>query len=63
MIRTVYSAMASNDLVEFALQRDNATQLEIEFAQRLQIALVMLEDEDGANTRSKGEESGKRATG
>ena len=63
MLRTVYSTMASEDLVEFALQRDNVTQMEIELAQRLQIALVMLEEEDGADSGSASQSGGKEAAG
>lgn len=64
MLRTVYSTMASEDLVEFALQRDNVTQMEIELAQRLHIALGMLEEEeDGADAGRQSQSSGKKAAG
>lgn len=42
MLCTEYAAVPSNDLIEYALQRDGRTTLEIELAQRLAIALDML---------------------
>lgn len=61
MQRTVYSALASEELVEFAVHRDNATQMEIELAQRLFVAMGMLEEINGADARSGGEEGRQRA--
>lgn len=61
MRRTVYSVLGSVDLVEFALTRDNATQMEIELAQRLDIALAMLEEINGSDARSESEEGRQRA--
>lgn len=42
MVCTPYRAVPAQDLVEYALNRDLRTDLEIELAQRLQIALDML---------------------
>lgn len=61
MQRTVYSALNSEELVEFAVQRDNATQMEIELAQRLLIAMAMLEDINGADAGSESQEGRQRA--
>ena len=44
MRETPYSLMPTNDLLELALCRDSFTQLEIELAQRLALALDMLEE-------------------
>lgn len=55
MKRTVYSMLSSDELVDFALARDNATEMEIELAQRLGIAMAMLEEINGADARGSGE--------
>lgn len=54
MYQTEYSYLTSDELVHFALCRDNRTSLELELAQRLDIALDMLcdEDDDGDDARS-----------
>lgn len=44
MLCTPYTAVPAQDLVEYALNRDVRSDLEIELAQRLQIALDMLEE-------------------
>jgi hypothetical protein len=62
MRRTVYSVLSSEELIDFALQRDNATDMEIELAQRLNIALDMLGAEDGEDSRGVGQEGRQRAT-
>ena len=46
MYQTEYSYLTSDELVHYALSRDNRTSLELELAQRLDIALDMLCDED-----------------
>lgn len=48
MYQTEYSYLTSDELVHYALTRDNRTSLELELAQRLDIAIDMLcsEDED-----------------
>lgn len=46
MVCTPYSAVPVQDLVEYALQRDIRTDLEIELAQRLQMALDMLTENE-----------------
>lgn len=60
MQRTVYSALSSDELTEYALQRDNATEMEIELAQRLFIAMGMLEEING-DARSESEECRQKA--
>lgn len=44
MQKTVYSPLQDNELVELALCRDTKTNLEVELAQRLQIALGMISE-------------------
>jgi hypothetical protein len=61
MQRTVYSALNSEELVDFAVQRDNATQMEIELAQRLMVAMAMLEEANGADARGESQERRKAA--
>jgi hypothetical protein len=61
MQRTVYSALNSEELVDFAVQRDNATQMEIELAQRLMVAMAMLEEVNGADAGSESQERRKAA--
>lgn len=61
MQRTVYSALNSEELVDFALQRDNATQMEIELAQRLGIAMAMLEKENAEDARGRSQEGRQKA--
>lgn len=48
MYQTEYSYLTSDELVIYALNRDNRSSLELELAQRLDIALDMLcgDDED-----------------
>lgn len=46
MLETPYSLMSSRELVELALCRDNRNELEIELAQRLDLALDVLEESD-----------------
>lgn len=53
--------LASDSLCEFAVQRDNATEMEIELAQRLEIAMAMLEEINGTDSRSESQESRKAA--
>lgn len=61
MYQTEYSYLTSDELVHYALTRDNRTSLELELAQRLDIALDMLcsdEDEaDGIDARSQSQAS------
>lgn len=49
MIETPYSLMPTRDLVELAICRDSRTHLEVELAQRLDLALDMLEESPGAD--------------
>ena len=51
MVRTIYSLMSSNDLVAYSLLRNDRSELETELAQRLYVALLMLEEDDGDNAR------------
>jgi len=51
MHRTIYSLMSSSDLVAYSLLRNDRSELEIELAQRLYVALMMLEEDDGDNAR------------
>lgn len=46
MYQTEYSYLTTDELVHYALTRDNRTSLELELAQRLDIAMEMLFDED-----------------
>ena len=46
MLCTEYAAVPSNDLIEYAIQRDGRTTLEIELAQRLALALDMLAENE-----------------
>jgi len=46
MIRTTYSLLQTRELVEFAMARDARTELEVELAQRLDLALDMIEEDD-----------------
>ncbi len=46
MYLTAYSALDTRDLVAYALMRDSRTELEVELAQRLDLALDMIEEED-----------------
>lgn len=46
MLCTAYSALPVEDLVDYALQRDIRTDLEIELAQRLRVALDMLTEHE-----------------
>jgi hypothetical protein len=44
VVCTPYSVVPASDLVDYALNRDIRTDLEVELAQRLAMALVMLEE-------------------
>lgn len=46
MDRTTYSFIPTRELTVFALSRDSRTELEIELAQRLELALDMIEEDD-----------------
>ena len=46
MNRTTYSFIPTRELTVFALSRDSRTELEIELAQRLELALDMIEEDD-----------------
>lgn len=46
MYQTEYSYLTSDELVHYALTRDNRTSLELELAQRLEIAIDMLMDDE-----------------
>lgn len=46
MYQTEYSYLTTEELVHYALSRDNRSSLELELAQRLDIAMGMLMDED-----------------
>jgi hypothetical protein len=48
MKNTIYAPMSTKELVELALCRDNSTELETELAQRLEVALDMI-DESSTN--------------
>jgi ABC-type branched-subunit amino acid transport system ATPase component len=61
MRRTIYSAMTTEELIDFALQRDNVSEMEVELAQRLYVAMGMLEDVNGANAGSESEGSRQKA--
>jgi hypothetical protein len=43
---TPYSLMSSRELVELAICRDSSTLMEVELAQRLDLALDLLEESD-----------------
>ena len=59
MYQTEYSYLTTEELVHYALSRDNQTSLELELAQRLDIAMNMLmdEDEDGYDAGSQSQAS------
>lgn len=40
--RTVYSTLSTEELIDFAVMRDNRSELEIELAERLEQAVLML---------------------
>lgn len=46
MFHTEYAYMSSNELTNYALSRDNSSNLEIELAQRLLLAMDMLEEKE-----------------
>lgn len=46
MSETPYSLMPSRELVELAICRDNRSDLEVELAQRLDLALDVLEESE-----------------
>lgn len=54
MYQTEYSYLTTNELLNYALNRDNLSSLELELAQRLDIAMDMLfdEGEDGVDAGS-----------
>lgn len=56
MYQTEYSYLTSDELVHYALSRDNRSSLELELAQRLEIAIEMLlgdeDDDDGYDAGS-----------
>lgn len=45
---TPYSLMTARELVELAICRDTSTELEVELAQRLDLALDLLGESDDA---------------
>lgn len=49
---TTYTCVETVDLVNYALCRDNSSELEIELAQRLSLALDMLEEDEPYTRRS-----------
>lgn len=51
MVHTPYAAVPVSDLVDYALNRDNRSELEIELAQRLAMALTMLEEAEQFHPR------------
>lgn len=59
MYQTEYSYLTTEELVHYALSRDNRSSLELELAQRLDIAMDMLmdEDEDGCDAGSQSQAS------
>lgn len=61
MYQTEYSYLTTDELVHYALSRDNRNSLELELAQRLDIAMDMLmdedEDEDGYDAGSQSQAS------
>ena len=46
MKRTCYSCLPTDDLLIYALTRDNRTDMEIELAQRLALAVDMLKEQE-----------------
>lgn len=46
MLRTTYSFIHTRELVQFALARDLRSEMEVELAQRLELALNMIEEDD-----------------
>jgi hypothetical protein len=56
MIRTEYAAFCTEDLCDYVLADAEASPLETELAQRLAIALVMLEERLDAESVSYGEQ-------
>lgn len=56
MKTTAYAQLDSRDLVELALCRQTGTDLEIELAQRLDVALDMLDEEEQYDTRRQSQE-------
>lgn len=46
MIRTTYSHLDTRELIQFALCRDTRSDLELELAQRLELAIDMIEEDD-----------------
>lgn len=51
MKTTIYEPWESRELVELTLCRETATELEIELAQRFEVALDMLEETEQYDTR------------
>jgi hypothetical protein len=45
MKRTSYSCLPTDDLITYALARDSHTEMEVELAQRLMLAVSMIEEE------------------
>jgi hypothetical protein len=46
MNRTCYSCLPTDDLLIYALSRDNRTDMEVELAQRLILSIDMLKEEE-----------------
>lgn len=45
MLRTVYSHLTTEELLGFAMGRDSRSDMEVELAQRLMLAVDMMDDE------------------
>lgn len=63
MLRTEYAVMETQELIDYALLRDNRRSMEVELAQRLSIALSRineLEDEHGYDARGQGKSGGQK---
>ena len=46
MLYTEYTCMSTTELTNYALTRDNSSKLEVELAQRLQLAQDIIENEE-----------------
>jgi hypothetical protein len=55
MVRTEYAAIDTEDLCDYVMADQEASSLELELAQRLAIALAMLEEQMQAEDASYGD--------
>lgn len=51
MVRTSYSFLSTDELVHIALARDKRTEMEVELAQRLELALDKIAELEEENDR------------